>query len=211
MYDAEHIYGLDIETDNSPGHHGLDPARSSVTQVSLVTATGAFDIETDEFHLLTNLDALLLSLEPGLLVTWNGSFFDMPFLADRAAAHEDTMHPDSWGLRLLHQPGLTPKYVPEAGMTGYTGKPGGYASLWTNPDGSTRHTHLDISQAYRNTAAALGVTWSLKPVAKALGIDMVELDRTRLQDYSLTERAAYVNSDAIGTRLLALRLLGLTS
>ena len=54
-----------------------------------------------------------------------------------------------------------------------------------------------------------GVKHSLKPVCAAHGVDMVELDRTRLHEYTPAERAAYALSDSRGTRALTLRLLGL--
>ena len=40
----------------------------------------------DERSMLTELDALLADLQGGVLVTWNGSGFDLPFIATRAAA-----------------------------------------------------------------------------------------------------------------------------
>ena len=42
-------------------------------------------LDGDEITILRGLDDALLHLAPGVLVTWNGSSFDLPFLADRAA------------------------------------------------------------------------------------------------------------------------------
>jgi hypothetical protein len=220
MYDAQHIYAFDIETDNSAGH-GLNPLRSRITEVALSTADADVVFDGTEIEILTGLESTLGNLPPGLLLSWNGAMFDTPWLHSRARAVG--LDAEAFGLELIAQPGLTPKYAPTPGHTG------GYAALWHRTSGSEPlrlsrpHTHLDISYAYKGFAESFGVhpdghpqagkpvvPWSLKPVAKAAGLDMVEIDRTALHLYDKAQVRAYAASDASGTRALGLRLLGLT-
>lgn len=196
MYGPSRVYGLDIETDNSAGH-GLNPGKSRITEIALATAQGgAVFNDDDELALLLNLEAALADLAPGLLATWNGSPFDVPFITDRLATY-----PVAHGWTTWPDPDLVPKYEPLPGHTG------GYGASWSNRSGVT-HAHLDISYAYRSVADRHGVSWSLKPVCAAEGIEMYELDRTRLQDYTPEQRKRYCLSDSSGTRILALRALG---
>lgn len=197
MYDAQHIIGLDIETDNSAGF-GLQPRKSRVTDVALATEAGGFVFQqTDEQELLEATFGILASMPASLIVTWNGSFFDLPFLADRADELDLTT-----GMRLLPQTGIKPKYDYLPGHSA------GYTALIPAADGAV-HTHVDISLAWKAFADQAGVGWGLKPVLRAAGYNPVELDRTRLQDYTPQEVLAYVRSDADGARQLALRTLGL--
>src|SRR3954447_16716520 len=76
------IYGLDIETDTT--ENGLDPDVAAVVTVALA-GPGYEEVFTgDEPQLLIDLDDRLHQLEPGVIATWNGAAFDLPFLADRA-------------------------------------------------------------------------------------------------------------------------------
>ena len=76
------VYGLDIETDTSVD--GLDPACSAVLTVA-VSMHGLDEVFSGaEPDLLVELDDRLAELEPGVIATWNGAAFDLPFLADRA-------------------------------------------------------------------------------------------------------------------------------
>lgn len=213
MFDRDHIYGFDIETDNSNGH-GLNPQLAAITQISLVTETDTLVFDGDELAVLRGFAAAVTALEPGLLVGWNSMFFDLPFIVDRSRAYESDGRLDgAQGFILTPQPGLKPKYEPLPGHTG------GYSATWvrTLGDGNVAspyavgepHQHLDVSLAYRKHAETAGVKWSLKPVCASLGIDMVELDRERLHTYTAEQVNAYCASDSAGTRELALRLLGL--
>ena len=76
------VYGLDIETDTSVD--GLDPARSAVLTVALSHAGGDEVFSGPEDRLLAEVDERLADLPPGVLATWNGSAFDLPFIAHRA-------------------------------------------------------------------------------------------------------------------------------
>lgn len=88
------LYGLDIETDTTTD--GLDPSRSAVVAVA-IAGPGADEVldlpdqfadapvsPADEAGLLRRLDDRLSGLAPGVLVTWNGRGFDLPFLRARA-------------------------------------------------------------------------------------------------------------------------------
>lgn len=205
MFDRQHIYGLDIETDNSAGH-GLNPRLSAVTQIALVTGEHEYVFDGDERSIITDFSRTLETLEAGLVVDWNGSFFDHPFIIDRAKALNEPID-----VAVQEQPLLRPKY---GFLPGYTSA---VNARWRAHAGQ-RHSHLDIAPAYRQFAESHGeseagrpvVPWSLKPVMRALGLEPVELDRTRLQDYTPEEVNEYVLSDARGARGLALRRLGVS-
>lgn len=209
MWDPLNIYALDIETDNSPGRNGLDPGNSSITEVCVVTHPDCGIDEQvfqgTERQILDGLQDFLAGLPAGLLVTWNGTFFDFPFISDRIGPSGMTL---PCGLRMQPAPTLRPKYDPLPGHSTPENPGGGYQVTWDLGLG-VAHAHLDVAQAYRRYADEQGIKWGLKPVCEALGVPMVDLDRTRLQDYSPAERRAYNLSDGIGTHELALRLLGL--
>lgn len=203
---AEHLgkdiedfnYALDIETDNSQGF-GLVPERSRVTEVAIAVPEyinpdgGVVFNDPDETELLLSMSEYIIDLPVGIINDWNGAFFDLPFMADRAEILGINI-----GLTLLPAPG-TPKYdfLPNH-TTAYTG-------LWANFESA--HVTRDISGDYREVGESIKA-WNLKPVCKHLGIEMVELDRENLHEYTQAERDAYNLSDAIGTRELALMLYG---
>lgn len=197
MYGPDRIYGFDIETDNSEGF-GLVPEKSRVTEIAIDTAHGGEVFAGNERTILRDFDAYLGTLQPGLLVPWNGSFFDVPFITDRWAT-VNWMYEHGWNI--TPDPQLVPKYAPLPGHAG------GYSAYWRNRAG-VHHAMLDVSLPYKQVAADRDVKWSLKPVCTSLGIDMVELDRENLHLYTEAERKEYCLSDARGARLLATRLLG---
>lgn len=206
MFGPSSIYGLDIETDNSAGF-GLDPRRAGVTEVAVATADGGeVFADESEARLLRGVIEFFNDMPTGLIATWNGSFFDLPYLVDRMNGHLGDVpgfQDGSAGPMLTFDRELKPKYEPLGGHAG------GYSAVWFKQGEAIPHQHLDIAQAYRSFADEAGVKWSLKPVAIASGIEMVELDRERLHVYTAAERKAYCLSDASGTRELALRRLGL--
>ena len=116
------IYGLDIETDT--GQDSIDPA---VTPVVMVALSGpSFDevFEGPEADLLAALDVRLATLAPGVIATWNGAVFDLPFIAERAGHHGVAL-----GLRLETDPRPSTLHLP--------GHRGAYRAGWY------RHRHLD--------------------------------------------------------------------
>ena len=201
MFDRNHVYGWDIETANDDGQ-GLtarDP-NSRLTSISFTHSVGVEVIShDDEAQILTDWLDLLMAFEPGLLGSWNGSFFDIPFIADRAQILDHRLVA-FW--HLYPMPGLRPKYDYLPGHTT------GYALTFPTPNGLP-HQHLDIAQSYRAFAAEANVAWSLKPVGEALGHTPKRLDAANLHTYSQAERDEYSASDAILTRDLTLAKLGL--
>jgi uncharacterized protein YprB with RNaseH-like and TPR domain len=182
------VYGLDIETDTSID--GLDPAVGGVLAVAVATAD-AIEVLSgiDEARLLAQLDALLRGLRPGVVVTWNGSRFDLPYLAARAHILGVEL-----GLRLAvdptrpSRPGDLPGSAP------------GYLARWHD------HGHLDVYRCYRaDVGPALRVGCSLKTVAALVGLDPIEVDASQVHLLDQRSLARYVGSDARCARELACR------
>ncbi len=168
-------YGLDIETDTSA--NGLDPAVATVIAVAVAGPDGDTVLTGDEPELLARLDDHLAALEPGVLVTWNGACFDLPFLAHRAGHRGVPL-----GLEVLADPAI-PCSRRDAVLVGHRGR-------WYG------HTHLDAYQVYRRWTRTLGVTGALKAVARSAGLRPVEVDRERLHELDAATLRAYVASDA---------------
>lgn len=182
------LYGLDIETDTSSD--GLDPGVARVVAVAVSSSVGGDVVLTGpEAGVLAALDAQLASLEPGVLVTWNGGAFDLPFLAARAAVAGVAL-----GLELAWDPtGYRLGRVPLPGSLGT------YAAGWYG------HEHLDAYRAWK--AAGLAdpdASCGLKAVAQAEGFDAVEVDDVaRLHEVPVDQLRRYVASDASLARRLA--------
>lgn len=189
--DAVMLTALDIETETRFGG-GLDPLGSSVVAVALAFddgATSVFD-DADERALLLRLGDVLSSRH-GLLLTWNGAGFDLPFLATRARVLGIEAEV---GLVTRRDASLPVKYAPPPGL----GDP--VRARWHST------AHVDVAHLYRAFAEDNGLSWSLKPVARAHGLSPVEVDRTAIHELSPEELEAYVASDAIVTLELARRL-----
>lgn len=174
----EIIVALDIETT------GLDPRTARVVAVAL-SSRGFEDVLTEESEppLLENLERTIAGLPAdATLVTWNGEGFDLPFLADRYSLHGI---PTSLRLR--------PRNV-----TGKYGRPRFEATWGGRP-------HVDIAYAYRSRAESLGVEWSLKPLARALGHEPIEVDRRgeSIEKMPVRLLKEYASSDARVTATLA--------
>lgn len=196
------IYGLDIETDTSPltdeekaagfTSRGLDPAITPITAIALATEYGPYVMcDMDEKVMLTKLDRLLSVLEPGILATWNGAVFDLPFIDARAKSLGLSI-----GLGLTPDSTIVPKYQPTPGYDG------GYRATWAG------HHHLDLAYEVKEEAAALGIPWSLKPYAREiLGREPIQVDREQMHTLTAEELHEYVASDAIITRDLTIEHL----
>ncbi len=178
------VYGLDIETDTSLD--GLDPRVAPVITAALSLSGRDEVFSGRESTLLCDLDQRLRSLPPGVVATWNGSAFDLPFLAYRAALHRLDL-----GLRLLLDPGLRSSRAP------LPGHPGAYRAAWHH------HRHLDAYRLYKSDVGpVLRVSCSLKSIARLVGITPVEVDRERIHDLSREALHAYASSDARLARVL---------
>ena len=184
---ARPVYGLDIETDTSLG--GLDPQRAPIVAVAVAGAGPSHVFTGEEPTLLQQLDDHLRTLPAGVLVTWNGARFDLPFLADRAAM---------CGTPLALE--LVPDRRTRTHRDPLPGHDGGYFARWYD------HHHLDAYAVYRaDVGATLGIPCGLKPLARLFGLEPVEVDREKIHALSQEELDAYVASDAELTRQLALR------
>jgi hypothetical protein len=187
------VYGLDIETDTT--ENGLDPRVAAVVTVALVGPDYEEVFTGPEPELLIDLDERLAELPPGVLATWNGAAFDLPFLSDRAALHGLPL-----GLRLCHDQSITMRRAPLPGHRG------AYRASWHD------HGHLDAYRLYRgDVGPALRISCSLKSIARFVGLVPVEVDRTRIHDLSNEALHAYAASDARLARILTERRWGTAS
>jgi DNA polymerase elongation subunit (family B) len=122
------VYGLDIETDGG----GIDPAATAIVAVALSQPAGDEVFTGHEPELLQAVDDRLRSLAPGVLATWNGAAFDLPFLLERAlrwmVAVGLELEPDR-RLRLRHR---------------LPGHRGAYRATWYG------HAHLDVHHLFRD-------------------------------------------------------------
>lgn len=184
---TECVYGLDIETDTASG--GLDPATAAIIAIAVSGDGWTRVLSGAESSLLDATDALLAELPAGIVVTWNGGRFDLPYIADRAAQCDIDL-----GLT------LEPIPAPARAREPLPGHHGGYRASWHH------HRHLDAYQVYRaDVGASLGLPCGLKPLARFVGLDPVEVDRTRVHELDARQLDDYVASDAVLTRELALR------
>jgi len=181
------VYGLDIETDTT--ENGLDPRVASVVTVAL-SAPGLDEVFSGrESTILFDVDQRLRGLPNGVLATWNGAAFDLPFLADRAARHGLEL-----GLRLQFDPTLAMRRAPLPGHRG------AYRGAWYE------HGHIDAYRLYRgDVGPSLRVSCSLKSIARLVGLSPVEVDRGRIHDLSNEALHAYASSDARLARVLTER------
>jgi len=181
------VYGLDIETDTS--ENGLDPAVAAIVTIALACPGFEEAFTGPEEEILLAVDERLEELEPGVLATWNGAAFDLPFIADRAELHDLDL-----GLRLQLDRRITMRRAP------LPGHEGAYRAAWHH------HRHLDAYRVYRgDVGPALRISCSLKSIARFVGLAPVEVDRTRIHDLSNEALHAYAASDARLARVLAER------
>ena len=184
---AAALYGLDIETDTTM--NGLDPSVAAVVAVGLSSeAHGDVAFTGDEPTVLRDLDAHLANMAPGVIVTWNGAAFDLPFLADRAAAHGLDI-----GLSILWDPAIRKRRDPIPGHIG------AYRARWH------QHDHVDAYRAYRALSDDPEQSCGLKAVARREGFEPIEVDCEQIHTLSAEDLSTYVLSDARLARLLAAR------
>lgn len=187
------VYGLDIETDTTT--NGLDPTVAAVVTVALAHPGYEEVFTGPEHRLLAELDERLAELEPGVIATWNGAAFDLPFIADRARRYDLPL-----GLHLRLDPALAPRRAPLPGHRG------AYRAAWYG------HSHIDAYRLYRgDVGPALRISCSLKSIARFVGLSPVEVDRTRIHDLSNEALHAYAASDARLARILTERRWGTAS
>jgi hypothetical protein len=182
------LYGLDIETDTTT--NGLDPQVGRILCAAMSGPGGEIVVaNNDEVDLLAELDGWLADLRPGILVTWNGANFDLPYLATRA--------------RLLGAPiGLHLSLDPTIALPGepLAGHEGAYRATWYG------HRHLDAYRVFRaDVGRTFGLSCSLKSLAGLLGLAPMQVDGSLVHEVPRPLLHAYVASDARCARQLALR------
>lgn len=178
------IYGIDIETDTR--YDGLDPAVASVRTVALSNQDFDEVFVGDEATLLTTLDRRLAELPPGVLATWNGATFDLPFIADRARLLDLDL-----GLTLCLDRRLT------LGRTPLPGHAGAYRGAWGH------HGHLDTFRLYGGTSAPGRM--SLRALGRLVGLGTHAGSAPRGSDQANEALHAHAASDARLARVLAER------
>jgi DNA polymerase elongation subunit (family B) len=184
MRQLPNVYGLDIETDTSV--NGLDPEVARILTVAVSHPGGEEVFTGPERELLSRLDAELDDLPPGVIATWNGAAFDLPFIADRAMLLDLRL-----GLRLRLDPRLPLRHAPLPGHRG------AYRARWHG------HGHIDAYRLYKgDVGPALRVSCSLKSIARIVGLAPVEVDRENIHDLSAEALHAYAASDARLARVL---------
>lgn len=142
-------YGLDIEIDTTDG--SVDPASVPIRAIGL-SARGFEKLYTgDERQMLRALDQQLHELAPGVIATWNGSVFDLPYLHRRSRVHGIDLD-----LVLVADPNA---------LHGRGALPGGTAhrAVWG------RHRHLDTYLVYGDTSPVTSLS-SLLGRARRRGV-----------------------------------------
>jgi DNA polymerase elongation subunit (family B) len=186
----DYIYGLDIETDTTVD--GLDPAVAPILAIGISTRDEDRVFAGDEAELLAAADNYLAELPAGLLVTWNGSAFDLPFLDDRARSCGVDL-----GLLLVADPSIGRRSAPIGDHQH------AYRGSWHE------HLHLDAYRLYRgDVGPQLKISCALKSIARFVGLPTVEVDVTRMHELPPGEVAKYVLSDARLARQLVQRRWG---
>jgi hypothetical protein len=181
------VYGLDIETDTTVD--GLDPGVAAIVTIALSGDSIDQVFTGDEVAILSELDHCLREIKPGVLATWNGSAFDLPFINDRAHLYGIPS-----GLALRLDPSISGRHPP------LPGHDGAYRARWY------RHRHLDAYRVYcSDVGPSLRMSCSLKSIARLVGLRTVEVDRGRIHDLSHEALHAYAASDARLARILAER------
>ena len=179
------VYGLDIETDTTTD--GLDPAVAPVRAVALSSRSGDELFVGDEDAILRTLDARLAALPRGVIATWNGAAFDLPFVADRARILGIDL-----GLDLLLDRRLTLQRAPLPGHAG------AYRASWHG------HGHLDTYRLY-GADRGPGPLTSLRNIGRLLGLGATDCRPNRKHDLTNEALHAHAPSDARLARVLAER------
>ena len=168
------FYGLDIETDTSVD--GLDPTVAAVVAVAIASAGPTVLFRGDEGQILAALADHVRRLPVGIITTWNGTSFDLPFLAERALRLGIDIGLDGW------RSDIDP------------------AAAWLG------HRHVAGYRLYRSDVGrALPVSCGLKRMARLVGLDPVEVDAARIHELDADVIDRYVASDAELARALLIR------
>jgi len=184
------LYGLDIETDTTID--GLDPQVSPIVAVAVATDEGTTVLLGDEPDILRRLEQTLDALPAGVIVTWNGAGFDLPFITHRSRVCGVTL-----SLRVTGHPWVAD---PPTAIDANDGPEPASLSVWG------AHGHLDGYRVYRSdVGATLRLSCGLKAMARLVGLTPVEVDRTDISSLPADVLHDYVASDAELARALVLR------
>lgn len=180
----QNFYGIDIETDATGG---VDPAVAAIRTIALSGA--AFDDEFTgaEADLLQALNARLATLPAGVLATWNGATFDLPYIADRARILGVDLD-----LQLCRDRRLT------FGRTLLPGHGSAYRGAWGS------HGHVDTFRLYGHTDGP-AVWSSLRTIGRLVGLGTPPTVARRHDDLTNEALHAHARSDARLARVLAER------
>lgn len=168
---------------------GLDPRVSEVTTISLVDTAERITILDGGSDLDLIEDFVRLNGEStGILLGWNSTFFDLPFMKVRQTGRA----PSKDFIFSSYPNWMTPKYgYPEwADYIGF--------GEWSFAQVGQKSTHYDLAPLFKNFAERNEVKHSLKPVCDFLGIKMIEVDASKMHDLTRAERIEYNLSDANG-------------
>ncbi len=191
-------YALDIETapldpNTADPREGLYWPTARITTVAVYNPSVSFVIEDgDESRLIMATVDRLADLPGGIICTWNGANFDYPMLIGRSRMLN---LPDWWDSIVL-DPTITPKYEPQPGF-----EPVGHDLILSAASG--QHSHLDVAYLWKEWAASNDVKWRLKDVARANGMNPIEVDREHMDRLTVAERLGYNFSDTVVTYDLA--------
>ncbi|MDA8392034.1 MAG: hypothetical protein M0Z87_04370 [Actinomycetota bacterium] len=192
------LIALDIETT------GLDVVRDRILSVALYASeTDCVAFFGDESRVIGSVDAWLRSRPPSIVVGWHSSAFDCPMLRHRADSNGE---PLTLELRRMEHGPRRPNRREQAGWPAEgaarfaSSSESGTSAYWAR-FGS--HEHLDIAPFWRPWAQMRGLSGGLKSVAKANGIPVLEVDRTRMSTLSADQLCQYNLSDVRATYRLA--------
>lgn len=133
------IYGIDIETDVSFG--SIDPSEAPIRAIGCSTRDAEVTFTGEETSILRRIDDHLADLPPGVIATWNGATFDLPYIADRARML-------GVGMRLVLYADRR-RRTTRALLPGHDGP---YRASWGE------HRHLDTFRLYGDSTTAGGIS-----------------------------------------------------
>lgn len=147
--------------------------------------------DADEARLIRHLAGHLGDLPAGTVCTWNGAVRDGPFLAGRTEA----LGLDNW-FELAPDPGSSPSTSPSpvsppSATTRSCPAPARRTTTWTWPTAGEGGRRPTMS------------TGRSRPWPRAVGVEVIEVDRAHMDGLSVAERMAYNLSDVVATYRLA--------
>ena len=169
---------------------------------------GPFQIfnEQDEKSMLQKFIFHVQELKPHVIVTYNGDFFDWPYVDRRCKKHGINLY-NELGIRLQHGPGQSSVPKPTENSGGSSGTSAAAPAAPTGGEFTGRcMVHLDAFCWVQRDSYLPQGNQGLKAVTKAkLGYDPVEVDPEDMVRYAVerpSHMASYSVSDAVATYYL---------